>query len=45
MFRQDSIPDIDANPVGAGLPAMAMEQPTSKLNVPPSSLASQLPQV
>ncbi|ETF07801.1 hypothetical protein PMO01_14095 [Pseudomonas moraviensis R28-S] len=43
--EKTSIPDIDADPVGAGLPAMAMERTTSMLNVPASSLASQLPQV
>ena len=32
-------------PVGAGLPAIAVDQSTSMLDVPTSSLASQLPQV
>ncbi|KAE9642298.1 hypothetical protein EJA70_19490 [Pseudomonas sp. PB103] len=31
-------------PVGAGLPAIAVGQPTSMLTVPALSLASQLPQ-
>jgi hypothetical protein len=43
--EKTSIPDIDADPVGAGLPAMAMERTTSMLNMTASSLASQLPQV
>jgi hypothetical protein len=32
-------------PVGAGLPAMAVDQPTNMLTVRLQSLASQLPQV
>nr|TSB50839.1 hypothetical protein FEE99_17000 [Pseudomonas sp. ef1] len=34
----------DSEPVGAGLPAIAVGQPILMLDVPPSSLASQLPQ-
>ena len=44
LWLAHEVGGLTQNIVGAGLPAMAVGQAISMLNVPASSLASQLPQ-